>query len=62
MSIAALFLLLTVCCSEPLRCSAQQAGDKTHPEGTAPRQVSNKSPLLNKKEHEIPLFRVVSKS
>lgn len=53
MSIAALFFLLTVCRSEPLRCSAQQAGDKTHPEGTAPRQVS-KSPLPNKKEHATP--------
>lgn len=61
MSIAALFLLLAVCCSEPLRCSAQQAGDKTHPRGTAPRQVSNIRPFQSKKEHEMPRFCVASK-
>lgn len=59
--IAALFLLLTVCWSESLRCSAQQAGDKTQPEGAAPRQVSNTSPLLNKKEHKTPLFCIILK-
>lgn len=59
MSAAALFFLLTACCSEPLRRSAQQAGDEMHPEGTAPRQVSNRSPILKKKEHKMPFPQVV---